>query len=121
MRWSGWRRAARRQHAVYYLALTEAAEPELTGAQQEHWLGRLEREHDNLRAALAWSLAENEQGARSKDAGAETAGPAFSVQRSRLGLRLAGSLWRFWYVHGYLSEGRDWLNQMLACRSQMVD
>ncbi len=33
------------------------------------------------------------------------------------GLRLAGSLWRFWYSRGYLSEGLDWLDQFLALTS----
>jgi non-specific serine/threonine protein kinase len=46
----------REQHAGHYLALAEEAQPELKGAKQGEWLGRLEREHGNLRTALGWSV-----------------------------------------------------------------
>src|SRR5207245_2184429 len=72
----------------------ERAEPHLHAATQLEWLDRLEREHDNLRAALAWSLGEG----RDVDAA----------------LRLAGALFRFWQYRGYLSEGRGWLEDALA-------
>ena len=38
------------RHAAFFLALAEEAEPELSGPQQGLWV---EREHDNLRAALS--------------------------------------------------------------------
>jgi predicted ATPase len=47
----------RRAHVLYYLRLSEQAESELGGPQQAAWLERLEREHDNLRAALQWSAS----------------------------------------------------------------
>ncbi|HET8644422.1 MAG TPA: tetratricopeptide repeat protein, partial [Vicinamibacteria bacterium] len=85
----------RRRHAEHFLRLAEAAQPQLlVGGQQAVWLGRLEVEHDNLRAALAW--------ATTVEGGAET------------GVRLGGALFRFWSLRGYLSEGRHWLECVLA-------
>jgi predicted ATPase/class 3 adenylate cyclase/Tfp pilus assembly protein PilF len=85
--------ALRRAHAVYYLALIEQAEPELAGPDAAVWLGRLEREHDNLRAALSWARERGE---------VET------------GLRLVSAAGRFWATRGYLREGRAWVESMLA-------
>ncbi len=82
------------RHLAWHLTLVQQAEGELTGPDQQSWLDRLEREHDNLRVALAWSLAE----------------PGQQIA----GLRLATGLWRFWATRGYLSEGRHWLEDGLA-------
>lgn len=83
--------AVRERHLGWYLALAEEAAPQLVGPGQVRWLARLELEHDNLRAALDWALA--------------------ASPRPDAAVRLAGALWRFWHVHGYLSEGRRWLAQ----------
>lgn len=80
-------------HAGYYRALAEEAEPRLTTAEQVAWLGRLEADHNNLRAALRYLAGRKE---------AEEA------------LRLAAALWRFWYLRGHLTEGRRWLEETLA-------
>jgi predicted ATPase/DNA-binding CsgD family transcriptional regulator len=80
-------------HMTYYLALAELAEPHLNDAEQEEWLERLEAEHDNLRAALQWSLLRH---------------------RTEQALRLSGALWRFWRMRGYHTEGRRWLEAALA-------
>jgi predicted ATPase len=73
-----------RRHAEYFRALAEEAEPNLRGSPKE-WLDRLEREHDNFRAALDQLEASGE---------------------SQPVLELAGALFRFWYMRGYLAEGR---------------
>jgi tetratricopeptide (TPR) repeat protein len=91
--------ATQQGHAYYCLALAEAASPELTGAQQVSWFERLEREYENLRAALRWAIAADE---------------------GEVGLRLAGALWRFWYTRGRLSEGRAWLAEFLALTGEDV-
>jgi len=75
------------------LAAARRAEPELKGPEQGSFLDLLEDEHDNLRAALAWSLERGD---------------------ATDGLRLAVTLSRFWLVRGYLSEGRRWLEFTLA-------
>jgi predicted ATPase/transcriptional regulator with XRE-family HTH domain len=81
------------RHARYYLALAEEAAPRLYQADQARWLDRLERDHDNLRMALAWCRERT---------------------HVELGLRLAGNLTEFWAVRGHFSEGRAWLEQFLA-------
>src|SRR5262249_35015396 len=56
---SGELHASQHQHLAAYLALARLAEPQLAGPDQLIWLDRLEQEHDNLRAALAWALEHN--------------------------------------------------------------
>ena len=82
----------RRRHAEYYLALAEEAERELEWPRQVEWLDRLEEEHDNLRAALRWSLGRGE---------------------GDTGLRLAGALLWLWFIRGHLTEGSRWLEEAL--------
>jgi predicted ATPase/class 3 adenylate cyclase/DNA-binding CsgD family transcriptional regulator len=92
--------AARKAHAAYFLALAEEAEQGMAGPQQAVLLERLEQEHDNLRAAMQWSLEQGEEG-------------------KATALRLGGALYSFWYVRAYFSEGRDFLERALS-RSEGV-
>jgi predicted ATPase/transcriptional regulator with XRE-family HTH domain len=94
-------------HAQYYLALAEAAEPELVLKNQLVWLDRLENEHTNLRSALDWLLRSSSEG------GPEQENMGDRGNRE-LALRLSAALWRFWFMHGYFSEGRDWLKEALG-------
>jgi tetratricopeptide (TPR) repeat protein len=85
--------AVRDRHLDWCATLAERAAPALLGPEQAAWLARLDREHDNLRAALQWTL----------DRGLSTPG-----------LRLAAGLWQFWRSRSHLSEGRRWLAALLA-------
>src|SRR3990172_7701870 len=85
--------AIQRRHADFFLALAEQVEPAITSGKRDVALKQLEAEHDNLRAALAWSQPADE---------------------SEAGLRLAGALYWFWYLRGHWSEGRGWLEAALA-------
>jgi predicted ATPase len=87
------RSATPARHAAYFLQLAEQAAEQLQGADQSSWLARLDHEQSNIRAALDWGHASGE--------------PQF-------GVRLAGALWRFWYVRGYYQEGQEHLSAALA-------
>ncbi|HEY0603386.1 MAG TPA: tetratricopeptide repeat protein [Herpetosiphonaceae bacterium] len=94
---SGSLKELRQRSARYYVALVEALEDELSGPHQEHYLALVAREHDNLRALLVWLL----------DVAAE------DKTSEEQALRLCGVLWRFWWVRGYLQEGRRYLDRAL--------
>ncbi len=89
------------RHAAWYLALAQRADIELKGSNQVAWLDRLEGEHDNLRAALAWYA--------SAPGRVETRGET----RIENGLQLSGALSNFWSMRGYISEGYRWLQTFL--------
>jgi tetratricopeptide (TPR) repeat protein len=92
--------AVRELHLRWCVALAEQAAPALAGPQQGMWLARLEREHDNLRAALRRAL-DHGHGA--------------------LGLALAGGLGKFWLRGGHQREGRAWLVALLALAAEDAD
>ncbi len=85
--------AVRRRHALAYLALAEAAAPNLPGSDQPRWLDRLTIDYANLRSAIRWSI----------DAG-----------EVELALRFVAAMWRFWQQDGRLVEGTDLAEEALA-------
>jgi predicted ATPase len=95
----------RDRHLAYYLAFAEAAKAELQGPRQAAWFDRLERENDNLRAALEWSATESGAGVRAG------AGVAPGTSRVEAGTRLAAALGFFWIVRG---RGRENLPRVMA-------
>lgn len=83
----------RRRHSEWCLALAEEAVTRYFSLQEAASLARIEAEYGNLRSALAWSIERGD---------AEAA------------LRLVTALGRYWYVHGRLREGQEWLERALA-------
>jgi predicted ATPase/transcriptional regulator with XRE-family HTH domain len=79
------------RYVNYYLALAEKAKiPDLETVDR---LERFDVEHENFRSAICWCMKED--------------------TTAEIGLRLAADLWHFWYVRGYLAEGRRWLEVVL--------
>jgi predicted ATPase/DNA-binding CsgD family transcriptional regulator len=89
----------RERHAGYYLALAQEADPELKGVRQVAWLEQLEREHDNLRAAMRWLLGRGE-----------------SQEVARLGW----ALWLFWAIRGHFAEGRRSMEKALSANGDAM-
>jgi predicted ATPase/class 3 adenylate cyclase len=92
----------RHRHAQHYTAFAERVREHLKGPAQLVSLDHLEAEHDNLRAALSWSLETRAAGLAGED------------ERAALGLRLVEALVTFWYQHGHANEGRRWLERAIG-------
>jgi predicted ATPase/class 3 adenylate cyclase len=90
---SGEKEEIARKHANYYLSLAEESYQELWGPRQAYWLALLRSEHDNLRSALEWMRLDPNQ--------------------AEMMLRMTGALWRFWDIHGHISEGLSWMEHSL--------
>ena len=96
LRESGEAERVRRSHSAFYLELAERAAPGVLGPDQARWLGLLEREVGNLRAAISRAL---------------DAGEAETV--ARVG---HAALQIFWWMRGHHQEGRRWMEAALAGR-----
>jgi predicted ATPase/DNA-binding XRE family transcriptional regulator len=85
----------RQLHAGYYIKLVKTAEPYLKqGGDHTSWLNQIEAEHNNLRAALTWSMEVSAHAASTGD--------------------FVLSLANFWIMRSYFTEARHWLYQILA-------
>jgi len=96
LRVAGEEEALARCHRDWCVALAEEASINLRGPEQGVWRARLEVEHDNLRAALGWTIDHDE---------------------AEPGLRICIALWIFWFERGYAGEGYAWVSRVLALRS----
>ena len=83
----------RRRHAAYYQTLAVEAARHVLGADQVTWLDRLDREHENLQAALHLSI---------------------ETENAELGMRIAASLHYFWYFRAHYTEARALRAAVLA-------
>jgi predicted ATPase len=83
---SGEAPAVQDRHADYFTAFAEDVSLRLRGPLQAAGLNQLEAEHDNIRAALAWSRA---------------------AGRADLALRLINAVWIFWFLRGHVVEGLE--------------
>ena len=88
-------RAVRRRHAEFMIDVLREAAPELFGPDRPVRLDELEREHDNVRSAIAWAIDNDE---------------------SRIALGLVSPCWRFWQMRGHLHEARERIDEVLAMR-----
>jgi predicted ATPase/DNA-binding XRE family transcriptional regulator len=85
--------ATRQRHATFFLALAEASVDGLRSNDMAHWVERLEADHGNLRAALAWTIER---------------------KQSAYALRLAAAMRILWLQNAYIAEAQSWLAQALA-------
>ena len=87
----------RNKHLDYFTELSKTLRPKLWREEQVSWMDYLEREHDNLRAALEWSTCEG-----------------CDNQQAIKGMEIAANIFTFWLVRGYWSEALDWMQKLKA-------
>jgi predicted ATPase/DNA-binding CsgD family transcriptional regulator len=97
LRESGEAEAVELRHGAYFLGLAERADPLLSGPNQVAWYRRLEREHDNLRAALRGAL---------------------DRRATDTALRLGAALTGFWMVLGHRNEGLRWFEELMSLSAE---
>jgi predicted ATPase/class 3 adenylate cyclase len=85
--------AVRRRHAEHWAELAERGAGFLMGPEQVQWIRRLDRDLDNLRAALTWTV---------------------QVQDAELGLRLGAALGDYWRLASHVREGVHRLTELLS-------
>lgn len=79
-------------HGRYFLTLSESADASFAIQPTIPWMRMLELEHDNIRAALHYFIAESNDVA--------------------CGARLVAALGRYWFERGLFQEGRQWLESV---------
>jgi non-specific serine/threonine protein kinase len=90
----------RLRHADYFTSFAESAQQSGRDSAGTAWLARLDQEHDNLRAALRWTI---------------------DARQPALALRLVAALARFWELRGHFNEGLAWVREALAVAGDHPD
>ena len=81
------------RHAAWVHALVEEGANNIFGPDQKRVLDRFEREHDNIRGALSRDIAHG---------------------HTERAMRIFAACWRFWQMRGYLAEGREQAERVIA-------
>ena len=79
------------RHTAAFVELAESLTARLSGDEQRRWLGRLERDHDNIRAVIDRAVA---------------------VADGTTAIHLGFAMWRYWQKRGHLAEARRRLQAM---------
>jgi predicted ATPase/DNA-binding SARP family transcriptional activator len=87
------------RHCRYFVDFAETGAPHLRTHAEAEWMGRLDAETGNFRAALDWALREG---------------------RPALAVRLAGRLGRYWELRGAAVEGGRWLEAAIEAANDEV-
>ena len=90
-------------HAAAFLGVATEGEAYMFRSVDPAWLDWLESNLQNFRNALAWTFSMS------------------GTSATERGVRLAGALWLFWYYHGHLTEGREWLERALGAGKDVPD
>ncbi|MEU4106057.1 ATP-binding protein [Streptomyces tanashiensis] len=93
--------AAEATHTAHFTALAEAAEPMLRSAEQLPWIDRLERDLDNIRAALHRTLV--------------------TAPDEAAALRLVFAMGWFWWLRNYRPEGLAWVGRAIDLGEDPAD
>jgi len=88
------------RHAAFYLEMLETAAPDFYGPKQQVWFDKIEREFDNVRAMVRWSLVRGEV---------------------ELVARAGWALWYFWWNRGYHGEAGQWIQDVISKEDELPE
>ncbi len=96
---------AHEQHVRFFLEFAEEARDHLHAADQNVWIATLEQEHDNVVAAMRWSVKHRN---------------TLNVEATIIALRFGAALWWFWFVRGFLREAQNHLDAAIRMGRELL-